>query len=116
LRGWFLIVSRLVNGQIFPHLFQPFGADAFDSSQIIHTLERAIGFTRLKDFVCGRGPNARHLLQFRGAGGVQVDGVRRRFLLCIEILRRPEHKDHKEETKKSRRGFSPPRHGVIILG
>ena len=91
--GGLFVLRGLIHRQVFPHFLQPLWADAPDGLKVIHALKRAIGLSRLKDFVRSCGADAGHLLEFCRRGSVQVDGVQRRFLLGTEILRRPEHKD-----------------------
>jgi hypothetical protein len=87
-----LVLPGIPHGQVFPHLVEFLWAHAPDRLQIIQALECAIRFSSLKDFFFAvEGPDTRHLLQFLGVGGIQVDRVQRRFLLCRQILGRPEH-------------------------
>lgn len=76
LRGW------LSYGKALAHLFQFFGADAFDGQEIVNGFEGAVGFAGVQDFLRGGWADAGDLLKFGGAGGVEIDGVRERFLFA----------------------------------
>lgn len=68
-------------GQILAHFLETPGADALDGAEIVHALERAVGFAHFENFVGDERANARDLLQFGGAGGVEVNGVERGLFL-----------------------------------
>jgi len=83
----------IIDCQVFPHFIEPRWANASNGLEVIHAFERAVGFSRLEDFIRGDGANTWNLLEFLSGGRIEVDGVQRRFLLGTKILRRPEHKD-----------------------
>lgn len=67
---------RSCDRQILPHFVHFLGADAADGGEVVDTFEGAVGFAHLEDFVGGNRTDPRHLLQLRGTGGVDVDGLR----------------------------------------
>ncbi len=106
---------RSANSQVLAHFLQPVRANAANRLQVIDTLESAVGLSRLQDLVSSGRADARNLLQFRGCSGIQVDGVQRWFLLRVNALRRPEHKDQEEETEVTRRFWLGTTSRIIIL-
>lgn len=100
--------------QILSHFVQFFRTYPTNCLQIINAFESAVGFSCLQDFVGRRRADARHLLQFRGRSGIQIDGMQRRLFLRIKTLRRPEHKDQEEGTETSSRIGPTSRHHLII--
>jgi hypothetical protein len=97
-----LVLWRGSNRGVLAH-FSSFWADTADCLQVVHTLESAVVFSRLDNFF-GRCPtNSGNQLKFVGTGGIEVDGVRWRFLLRTKSPRHPEHRDRSKFPRHSHR-------------
>ena len=88
------------NGEVFAHFVEAFLADAFDGEQIVDAFEGAVGFAGVEDFLRGRGADAGDLFEFRGGGGVEVDGVSGRLLVG-------EGKEGKQKAHNDNRQTNP---------
>ena len=107
-----LLGRGLADGQVLAHIFESFGADAFDGQEIVDALKSAIGFAGVQDFLRRRRADAGHLLQIGRAGGVDVDRMRGRFLLGIRHRKGGEAEDKTGE--ENTRCRMPPKHAVIM--
>jgi hypothetical protein len=104
--------SGFADGEVFTHFFQPFFADASDREQVIDTLERAVRFAHLQNFVSGCRTDPGDLLELFGIAVLMLIGLSGGFLVVPEILSRTRQNARKPTINRGtdRRHFIAPRY------